>query len=91
MTIPFDVVTAGDYDVRVDAVTGPDQGEYAFYLDALPLATWQGYGVETKLVRGEPQRRTLAAGRHTLVAQCIGRHPGSRGYDARLDALIAVP
>jgi hypothetical protein len=91
ITIPFDVALAGDYEVRVDAFRGPDQGNYALELDGRPLADWQGYAAESGLRRGDAQRRALSAGRHVLVARCTGRDAASTGWDARLDALVGVP
>jgi hypothetical protein len=88
VAMPFDVATPGDYDIRVDGLEGPDGGNYALSLDGETLPDWHGYAPEGTAIHGERVPLTLAAGRHTLVARCIGRDDASRGYDAELDALV---
>jgi hypothetical protein len=91
VTLPFEVVAAGDYVVHLDGLTGPDQGEYALVLDGSSLGTWRGYAAESAPRRGAPVTRALSAGRHALVARCLGRDPASSGYDALLDVLAGEP
>ena len=88
VAIPFGVATAGDYLVRVDGFGGPTSGDYALTLDGSPLPAWHGFAPESTPLRGERVPRTLSAGRHTLMAQCLGRDARSSDYDARLDALV---
>ena len=89
--IPFETAVAGEYAVRVDAATGPEQGDYALELDGVPLPDWHGYAAEGSVVRGSTVRRPMDATRHVLVARCLGRDPASSGFDARLDALVGEP
>jgi hypothetical protein len=88
VAIPFETAVAGTYALRVDGFTGPDEGDYALELDGAPLPSWGGYAPEVTQAQGEKVTRDLPAGRHVLVARCVGRDAASTGYDARLDALV---
>jgi len=88
VTLPFEVAVAGDYRVRVDGIAGPEDGDYALTLDGEPLPEWHGYAAQAAPRRGDSVRRTLASGRHAMVARCVGRDDSSGGYDAELDAFI---
>jgi len=88
VSIPFDVSVGGEYEVRVGAAIGPDQGDYALDLDGLPLPDWHGYAAVAAMASGAPRRLTLAAGRHVLVARCAGRDPASTDWNLRLDTLV---
>ena len=88
VAIPFDVVLAGSYALRVDGFGGPDEGDYELRLDDEPLASWHGYRPGIAPARTEPSRRDLASGRHVLVARCVGKDAASTGFDARLDAFV---
>ena len=72
----------------MDGFTGPEQGTYALALDGEPFAPWQGFAPQEAHARTAVVERTLAVGRHVLVARCEGRDAASLGYDARLDALV---
>ncbi len=87
--LPFDVVAAGAYTLRLDARASPSAGDYDVTLDGAPLTTVHGYASTTSARRGDwlPER-TLAAGRHALVATCTGKDERSGGFDAALDALV---
>jgi hypothetical protein len=91
LVVPYDVGVAGDYAVRVDGFAGPESGDYDLELDGEPLATWRGYAPALTTARTPPAPRTLASGRHVLVARCTGRDPASSGHDARLDAVVGEP
>jgi len=88
VTIPFEVAVASDYAVRVDGLRGPEDGDYAITLDGEAMPDWHGYAPVVAPGRGEGVPRTLASGRHVLVARCTGRDDASHGYDAELDALV---
>jgi hypothetical protein len=88
VTIPFEVAVPGDYSVRLDGFQGPDDGNYTLALDGEPLPEWRGYALEPTSSHGDAVPRTLASGRHALVARCVGRDDASQGYDAELDALV---
>jgi hypothetical protein len=91
VTLPFDVAVAAVYDVRIDGIAGPDDGNYALTLDGEPLPDWSGYSEQTEVAHGATQRRTLTSGRHVLVARCLGRDEASHGFDAELDAFVGEP
>jgi hypothetical protein len=91
VAIPFDVVVAGSYALRVDGFGGPDEGDYALLLDDQPLGAWHGFETTLTPVRSDASRRELASGRHVLVARCVGHDAASLGFDARLDALVGEP
>jgi hypothetical protein len=88
VAVPFEIAVAGDYVVRVDGAVGPEQGDYGLLLDGAPLPDWHGYEARSALKRGVSSARELAAGRHLLVARCVGQDERSNGFDARLDALV---
>lgn len=88
VAIPFETAVAGTYALRVDGFSGPDEGDYTLDLDGAPLPPWAGYAPSVTHVQGAGVTRDLPAGRHVLVARCVGRDAASSGYDARLDALV---
>jgi hypothetical protein len=91
VALPFDVAIDGEYALRLDSVSGPDEGEYAFALDGEALPHAHGYAPEARPARGDAVQRRLAAGRHELVARCLGKDDASTGYGARIDALVGDP
>jgi hypothetical protein len=82
------VVADGEYALHLDGFAVPEGGDYALELDAAPLAAWRGYAPSPAPRKTEPSRRSLARGRHELIARCTGRDAASAGFDARLDALV---
>jgi hypothetical protein len=86
--IAFETALSGRYRLRVDAWAGPDEGDYTLELDGEPLGVIQGYSETRRGVRGAGTERNLAAGRHVLLARCLGHTEPSTGFDARLDALV---
>jgi hypothetical protein len=90
-TIPFQIAVPGEYLLRVDGMRGPHDGDYALTLDGAPFADWPGYAPEATAAQGERSLRTLDAGRHVLVARCVGHQDASSGYDAELDSLVGEP
>lgn len=91
LTIPFDVVAAGRYELRVDGFAGPDHADWALSIDGAPLPAWRGYAASREVRRGESATLDLAAGRHALVARCTGRERESSGWRAEFDALVGEP
>jgi hypothetical protein len=89
--IPFETAIGGNYHLRVDAFSGPDEGDYALQLDGDPLADLHGFSEARGPLRGVPADRWLAAGRHVLVARCTGHDLASTDYDVRLDVLVGEP
>ena len=76
------------------ASTGPQAPTGATTTCRSTASRWRpGTGTRRRPARRTPTPsvRTLASGRHVLVARCTGRDPASHGYDARLDALIGQP
>ncbi|HEY1692371.1 MAG TPA: hypothetical protein VGG39_09420 [Polyangiaceae bacterium] len=86
--LPFDIAIAGTYAVEVDGFQGPDQGDYELALDGEPMALWRGYAPALATEHTTPVTRSLASGRHVLVARCTGHDTRSADYDARLDAFV---
>jgi len=91
LRVPFDVVADGAYALRLDGFAGPDGGDYAIDLDGEPLAVWRGYAPAPAPSKTEPARRSVARGRHALVARCTGHDAASAGFDARFDAFVGEP
>jgi hypothetical protein len=91
VTVPFEIAVPGEYLVRVDGMTGPQDGNYDLILDGSPLPRWSGYSPEPGKTKGEAVLQTLTGGRHALIARCVGRDEASSGYDAELDALVGEP
>lgn len=92
LDIPFDLAVAGTYTLRLDGVSGPENGRYEILLDGEPLLPWDGYAPTHGPLRGLPSRpRALARGAHTLTARCVGKAPESRGHHAVFDVLVAEP
>jgi hypothetical protein len=89
VVLPFDVVVAGAYVLRLDARASASSGDYDVTLDGTPLTTVRGYAATTSARRGDwLPARTLTAGRHALVATCTGKDDASDGFDTALDALV---
>jgi hypothetical protein len=90
LAVDLGLARQGRYAVRIDAVAGPDEGDWSLALDGAPLPVLHGYAAQPVPLRGEAVPLDLGAGRHTLVARCLGRDAASSGYDAELDALVGV-
>src|SRR5260221_12946133 len=68
LEIPFATVTPGTWSLRVDAIVGPEYGEWSVSLDGAELGTVNLYGEELAIRKGESLGAHLVgAGRHTLV------------------------
>ena len=89
--IAFETALTGTYALRLDAWLGPDAGDYSLALDGQPLLELRGYAPSRRLVHRPGSARMLEAGRHVLVATCVGQSEISTGSDARLDALVGEP
>ncbi len=92
LDIPFDVITTGTFNLRLDGIVTPDSGRYDILIDGDRVTTWEGYAPARRFVRGVPSGpRTLSAGPHMLTARYLGRASESRGNGAIFDALVAEP
>jgi hypothetical protein len=89
--IPFETAARGNFEIRVLGLVGPDQGDYAMWLDGAPLGDWHGYDAQSAPRGSEPVPIVLGAGRHLLKVRCVGRDSKSEGYAALLDQLVGEP
>ncbi|HLK40349.1 MAG TPA: hypothetical protein VKU41_26540 [Polyangiaceae bacterium] len=90
VSFPFEVVSPGIAYLRLDGVTGPDEGDYVVAIDGAPLTAWRGYALAPEPRKGAMLPRVLDPGRHVFTATCVGRDPSSSGYGALLDALVGT-
>lgn len=92
LDVPFDVITAGTFTLRLDGILAPDSGRYDILIDGDRVMTWEGYAPARRFVRGAlTSPRALSAGPHVFTARCLGRAPESAGNGAIFDALVAEP
>ncbi len=93
LTLPFQVPTAGTYDLAAYFTLADDYGKVAVHLDeGVVLPSWDGHS--RNLIRSEKVslgRRDLAAGRHALVVEAVGKNERSAGYMFGLDCLALSP
>jgi D-arabinan exo alpha-(1,3)/(1,5)-arabinofuranosidase (non-reducing end) len=93
LTLPFQVPTAGTYDLAAYFTLSDDYGKAAVHLDeGVVLPSWDGHS--RNLIRSEKVslgRRDLAAGRHALVVEVVGKNERSTGYMFGLDCLVLSP
>lgn len=91
LTIPFWIAESGRYSVRLVSIQGPDHGDYKLTLDGQVLPLHRGYAATKKRVISPPSiPLELEAGRHELVAECLGKQAASEGYRAIFDMLIGT-
>jgi hypothetical protein len=91
LEIPFATVSPGTWSLRIDAIVGPDYGEWSVSLDGTELGTVNLYGEELAIRKGESLGSHLVgAGRHTLVLRSEGKDIASRGFDGAFDALVGT-
>jgi hypothetical protein len=92
LEVPFDLATGGSYRLRLDGYAAYDHGRWRVSVDGAPLGVWEGYAPTVSPRVLEPAEPvTLARGAHRFVAECIGRDPSSRDFNALFDTLRATP
>lgn len=91
LVIPIWVPRSGRYTIRLHSIQGPDHGDYKVTIGDHVLPLHLGYHPEHRRVASVPTVPIeLTAGRHLLVAECLGKQPASTGYRAIFDALTGT-
>jgi hypothetical protein len=89
---PFDVITGGDFAIRIDALAAPTYGDYEVLLDGEQVARVDGYAAAPVLRQGTPSaKRRLEPGAHELELRCVGKAGESRGFGGAFDVLVGIP
>lgn len=91
ISIPVWIPKSGRYSVQLHSIKGPDHGDYKIMLDDHVLPLHRGYSPEHKRVASAPSVPIeLEAGRHLLIAECLGKQRESTGYLAIFDVLTGA-
>jgi hypothetical protein len=91
LVVHVELARPGDYELHLEGVSGPEQGDWSVSFDGEPLAPWHGYAPLADLRETPGTLRRVGPGRHVLRLRCGGRTEPSAGTDALLDALVGVP
>src|SRR5205807_2708217 len=54
VNLPFETAARGGFEILLVGVVGPDQGDFALWLDGAALADWHGYDPQSAIRRGDP-------------------------------------
>ncbi|HET6204535.1 MAG TPA: glycoside hydrolase family 172 protein [Planctomycetota bacterium] len=93
LTIPFQVATAGTFDLSAFFTVASDYGKVAIHLDErVVLPSWDGYARDVgRSEKTSLGRLELAAGKHALVVEVVGKDEKSTAYLFGLDCLVFSP
>lgn len=93
LTVPFELKRDAQGVARLQCVKSWDCGMWKASLDGKPLPNMENadlYHPEVKIHVFNLGHLELAAGRHELRLECVGRNPASKGYSAGLDVLTIM-
>ena len=92
LQVPFNLPTAGKYDIFMYYTKAPDYGDFRVFFDGTPAPNTgqivKGYAKAVERLMYILDRRQLTAGHHQLKVRISTKHESSEGYFVGLDRLV---